>query len=135
MNTNSYPLICTRGVICFPGQEIVIDVGRESSLRAIENAQDNFNDKIVMFSQIHLDVENPGMKDLHSMGTLCEIRHVRRFDKFLRVKFRGIERVRMKDITEETSLSWPLLKWFRLLSRMKPRKLYCFECSRMLSKT
>lgn len=100
MNTNSYPLICTRGVICFPGQEIVIDVGRESSLRAIENAQDNFNDKIVMFSQIHLDVENPGMKDLHSMGTLCEIRHVRRFDKFLRVKFRGIERVRMKDITE-----------------------------------
>ncbi len=100
MNTNSYPLICTRGVICFPGQEIVIDVGRESSLRAIETAQDIFNDKIVMFSQIHLDVENPGMKDLHSMGTLCEIRHVRRFDKFLRVKFRGIERVRMKDITE-----------------------------------
>lgn len=100
MNTNTYPLICTRGVICFPGQEIVIDVGRESSLRAIENAQDNFNDKIAMFSQIHLDLENPGINDLHQMGTLCEIRHVRRFDKFLRVKFRGIERVRMKNITD-----------------------------------
>lgn len=104
MNTSTYPLICTRGVICFPGQEIVIDVGREASLQSISNAQDNYNDKIVMFSQIKMDLENPTQSDLYTMGTLCEIRHVRRFDKFLRIKFRGIERVKMISV-EEGSLS------------------------------
>ena len=40
--SQTYPLVCTRGVILFPEQEIVIDVGRQPSLKAIENAQDNF---------------------------------------------------------------------------------------------
>ena len=100
MNTKTYPLICTRGVIVFPGQEIVIDVGRENSLHAIENAQDNYNDKIAMFSQISMAVENPAESDLYHVGTLCEIRHVRRFDKFLRVKFRGIERIHLDSLQE-----------------------------------
>lgn len=100
MSANMYPIIMTRGVICFPGQEIVIDVGRESSLKSIENAQDNYNDRIVMFSQTKLDQENPSMDDIFRIGTLCEIRHVRRFDKFLRVKFRGLDRVRLLETTE-----------------------------------
>lgn len=102
MNTKTYPLICTRGVIVFPGQEIVIDVGRENSLHAIENAQDNYNDKIAMFSQISMAVENPTINDLYHTGTLCEIRHVRRFDKFLRVKFRGLERIHLESELEGT---------------------------------
>ena len=36
-----YPLVCTRGVVILPGQDIVIDVGREVSLKAVDNAQDN----------------------------------------------------------------------------------------------
>ncbi len=100
MNTKTYPIICTRGVIVFPGQEIVIDVGRPASLKAIENAQDNFNDRICMFSQVNMDTENPGEQDIYHVGTLCEIRHVRRFDKFLRVKFRGIDRVQLETFEE-----------------------------------
>ena len=93
--SQTYPLICTRGVILFPDQEIVIDVGREPSLRAIENAQDNYEDKICLFSQIDIKTENPTLKDIYSVGSLCEIRHVRRFENFLRVKFKGISRVKM----------------------------------------
>jgi ATP-dependent Lon protease len=99
MTINTYPLICTRGVIVFPEQEIVIDVGREQSLQAIENAQDNYGDKVCLFSQIHMEKENPQSEDIYSVGTLCEIRHVRRFDKFLRVKFRGLERVRLEKVS------------------------------------
>lgn len=96
MSDKIYPLICTRGVILFPDQEIVIDVGREQSLKAIENAQDNYDNQIVMFSQINMERENPLADDIYKVGTLCEIRHVRRFDKFLRVKFKGLERVELK---------------------------------------
>ena len=100
MTVKNYPLICTRGVIIFPDQEVVIDVGRPASLAAIENAQDNFGDLICLFSQKRMDLEEPGRDDLYQVGTLCEIRHVRRFDKFVRVKFRGLERVRLKKWTE-----------------------------------
>ena len=96
MTLKTYPLICTRGVIIFPDQEVVIDVGRPASLAAIENAQYNHGDLICLFSQKRMDLEDPGMDDLYEVGTLCEIRHVRRFDKFIRVKFRGLERVRLK---------------------------------------
>ena len=95
-----YPLICTRGVIVFPGQEIVIDVGREASLKAVENAQDNYESKVCLFSQKDMKVENPNINDIYGMGTLCEIRHVRRFDKFLRIKFRGIDRVELNSWTK-----------------------------------
>ncbi len=104
MNTQTYPMICTRGVIVFPGQDLVIDVGRTNSLKAIENAQDNYNDRICMFAQENQESENPGLDDIYKVGVLCEIRHIRRFDKFLRVKFRGIERVRLKSF-EEGNLS------------------------------
>ena len=96
MTLKTYPLICTRGVIIFPDQEVVIDVGRPASLAAIENAQDNHGELICLFSQKRMDLEDPAMDDLYEVGTLCEIRHVRRFDKFIRVKFRGLERVRLK---------------------------------------
>ncbi|WP_297565244.1 endopeptidase La [uncultured Faecalibaculum sp.] len=104
MTVKTYPLICTRGVIIFPDQEVVIDVGRPASLAAIENAQDNHGDLICLFSQKHMEEENPGADDLYQVGTLCEIRHVRRFDKFVRVKFRGLERVRLVKM-EETQTS------------------------------
>ncbi len=98
----TYPLICTRGVIIFPGQEIVIDVGREPSLKAVENAQDNYEEKICLFSQKEMQTDNPSMEDIYGIGTLCEIRHVRRFDKFLRIKFRGLDRIELESWTKGT---------------------------------
>ena len=32
------PLVCTRGVIVFPDQDVIIDVGREKSTRAVDEA-------------------------------------------------------------------------------------------------
>ena len=43
MELNTYPLVCTRGVVLYPNQEIVIDVGRDTSVHAVENAQDNYD--------------------------------------------------------------------------------------------
>lgn len=95
MELNTYPLVCTRGVVLYPNQEIVIDVGRDTSVHAVENAQDNYDKKICLFSQKELEQEHPGVEDIYSVGTLCEVRHIRRFDNFLRVKFRGIKRVKL----------------------------------------
>ena len=103
METRKYPLICTRGVVVFPNQEVVIDVGRPKSMASVENAQENFEDQVVLFSQKQIDIENPSVDDIYQVGVLCEIRHVRRFDKFLRVKFKGLERVRLLDVNHDIS--------------------------------
>ena len=58
MELNTYPLVCTRGVVLYPNQEIVIDVGRDTSVHAVENAQDNYDKKICLFSQKELEQEN-----------------------------------------------------------------------------
>ena len=97
MELNTYPLVCTRGVVLYPNQEIVIDVGRDTSVHAVENAQDNYDKKICLFSQKELEKENPGKEDIYPVGTLCEVCHIRRFDNFLRVKFRGIKRVKLNN--------------------------------------
>ncbi len=98
--TETYPLVCTRGVVIFPDQEIVIDVGRETSVQAVENAKENYENKIVLISQKDLKIDNPTIDDIYSFGTICEVRHIRRFDNFLRVKFKGLERAKLIDWIE-----------------------------------
>ena len=102
--SQTYPLVCTRGVILFPEQEIVITLGRDASVKAIEDAQDYYEDKVVLFSQIDLQINDPTIEDIYQVGTLCEIRHVRRFDNFLRIKFKGLDRVKLVS-WQEGSLS------------------------------
>ena len=74
------PLVCTRGVIVFPNQEVIIDVGRERSMRAVEDARQQFDRRVVLVSQKDLTIEDPEVSDLYSVGSLCEIRHIRRLD-------------------------------------------------------
>ena len=95
--TETFPLVCTRGVVVFPNQDIVIDVGREPSLQAVDNAQNNFENHIVLVSQKDITTDEPGLDDIYHVGTLCEVRHVRRFENFIRVKFRGLKRVRLNE--------------------------------------
>lgn len=94
-------LVCTRGVIVFPNQEIIIDVGREKSIRAVENGRQQENRQVVLVSQKDLTLEDPKMEDLYTVGTLCEVRHIRRLDGYLRVKFRGLQRCELHSIMEE----------------------------------
>ena len=63
MELNTYPLVCTRGVVLYPNQEIVIDVGRDTSVHAVENAQDNYDKKICLFSQKELEQEKKNQQE------------------------------------------------------------------------
>ena len=61
-NTNQQirvPLVCTRGVIVFPQQEVIIDVGRSKSVHAVEDAQNAFDSNEVLVSQKDMGTEDP----------------------------------------------------------------------------
>lgn len=98
------PLVCTRGIIIFPEQEVIIDVGREKSIHAIEEAKNDHNSQIVLVSQRELTMDDPDMKDIYTFGTLCQIKHVRKMDGYVRVKFRGAQRVEIQSITTDDQM-------------------------------
>ena len=86
------PVISTRGVIIFPGQDIMIEVGRPKSMTAIEQSQ-RLNDGYVwVVSQKDIMVDNPEEQDIYNIGTLSRIKRVRNKDGFMRVTFSGINR-------------------------------------------
>lgn len=100
-NRLQIPLVCTRGVIIFPDQEVIIDVGRSKSVHAVEEAQSTHDSHVILVAQKDLTVENPGIADLYEFGTLCTIKHIRRMDGYLRVKFRGLQRAKITSVLDD----------------------------------
>lgn len=91
-----YPLLCTRGAIVFPLQEIAIEVGRDDSVRAVNYALENVLD-MVLVSQIDLSIDSPKAEDLYTYGTLCRIKSSRNRGDHLKVVFAGVSRVRINN--------------------------------------
>ncbi|MGB4626886.1 MAG: endopeptidase La [Erysipelotrichaceae bacterium] len=94
-----YPVICTRGVIIFPNQEVIIDVGREISVKAFKMAQTNSDSLLWIVSQKDMMIDNPTTEDMFRYGTLCHIENVRRDRGTYKIKFKGLARARANTIT------------------------------------
>lgn len=90
------PILCTRGVVVFPSQQINIDVGREESKKACKYAFDN-NTYIFTVTQRNLEVEVPKAKDIYTIGAVAKIHKFRAKDNYYRVGFTGLARAIIKD--------------------------------------
>ncbi|MBR5794805.1 MAG: endopeptidase La [Erysipelotrichaceae bacterium] len=103
MDTNAVrlPVVCTRGVVVFPNQEVVIDVGRLKSLKAIDFANDYHGGKVFVVCQNDQRVNDPSIDDIYQVGTICRIAQVRKEKGFLRVKFSGLQRARIQFIEDD----------------------------------
>ena len=76
MNTQEFPeelpILPLRNNVLFPGVVIPITVGRDKSIRLIQDA--GKGDKIIgVVSQINQEDESPEIKDLYTVGTVAQI--------------------------------------------------------------
>ncbi len=94
MSKYSYPLLCTRGAVIFPMQDLAVEVGRQASIDAV-NYANAYNLNIVIVSQKDLTVDIPGPDDVFNIGTLCRIKTCRERDDHLKVIFSGLSRCRI----------------------------------------
>jgi len=69
------PLLPLRGIIVFPYMVIHLDVGREKSVNALEEAMVN-NQIIFLATQKDAKTENPGVDDVYQVGTIAEIKQL-----------------------------------------------------------
>lgn len=98
------PVIATRGVVIFPQQDILIEVGREKSMNAIEESQKYFNNQVFVVSQRDIMVDEPHEEDLYTVGTIATLRRVKSKDGFLRVTFGGLQRAKLITLTEDSRM-------------------------------
>ena len=70
-----YPLLPLRGYLVFPTSVINLDVGRSRSIDAV-NAAVRAESEIFLATQCDINVEEPGLADLHSIGTIAAIKQV-----------------------------------------------------------
>ncbi len=68
----SIPLLPLRDVVIFPHMVAPLFVGREKSIRALEEAMDN-GKKILLSAQKDAKTNDPGPDDIHSIGTIGNI--------------------------------------------------------------
>lgn len=100
----SVPVICTRGIIVFPNQDVLIEVGREKSVNAIDESNTYFNGHVWVVSQKDVLVDEPHEEDLFKFGTLCRIKNVKRKEGFMRVTFTGLERAKLVRLSEDNKM-------------------------------
>ncbi len=99
--TTSYPLLPLRDVVVFPHMVIPLFVGREKSVKALDNAMKS-DRLIVLATQRDAHVSVPGKDDLFEVGTIAEI--LKLPDGTIKVLVEGIARVYLADFIagEET---------------------------------
>jgi len=95
------PVIATRGVLIFPGQEVMIEVGRDKSINAVEESMAYFDGQVFIVSQKDVLVDDPHSQDLYTMGTICRIKTTKKKEGFLRVTFIGQERASIIRLSED----------------------------------
>ena len=97
----SVPLVATRGVIVFPGQDVLIEVGRPKSINAVNLANDSYDAMVFIDCQKDIRVEDPAKDDLYEIGALAKIKIIRRKEGFLRVTFTGMKRARLVSMSDD----------------------------------
>ncbi len=70
------PLLPLRGMMVFPYMMVHLDVGRERSMAALEQAMVGDDREIMLTAQIDGEVDAPGQDDLYQVGTIAEIRQL-----------------------------------------------------------
>lgn len=99
------PVLPLRGVTIFPEMVMHFDVGREKSLKAIEEAMKQ-NEMILAVSQRDADVDEPKREDLYEIGTLVEIKQtVKVGEDQLKVLVKGTARAKILTLQDEIYMS------------------------------
>ncbi|GAW30509.1 endopeptidase La [Carboxydocella sp. JDF658] len=96
------PLLPLRGILVFPHMVIHLDVGREKSIRAIDEAMTQER-LIFLTTQKEAQNDNPGPEDVYAIGTIAEVKQLLKLPGgTIRVLVEGLARARIrKYIAEE----------------------------------
>ena len=97
---NTMPVLALRGMTVLPGMLVHLDISREITKRAIEEAM-AVDGRIFITLQRNEETESPSFYDLHEIGVISSIRQVVKLkDNVIRVMISTEQRGRMLSMTQ-----------------------------------
>ncbi len=95
------PLLPLRGLTVFPYMTLYFDVGREKSIRALEEAM--INDQLIfLVAQKDASTDSPSEEDIYSIGTISKVKQLLKLQgDTIRVLVEGISRAEIKNIIQK----------------------------------
>jgi ATP-dependent Lon protease len=95
------PVLPLRDVVVYPHMVIPLFVGRDKSMRALEQAMESER-QILLVAQKSPDIDDPAIEDLHTVGTLAGVLQLLKLpDGTVKVLVEGQARVNIDSYTEE----------------------------------
>ena len=96
-----YPVLPLRDIVVYPKMIVPLFVGREKSIRALQEVVDN-DKNIVLATQKNAAVEEPVPDDIYHIGTLGTILQLLKLpDGTVKVLIEGLERVKIEKFEKE----------------------------------
>lgn len=96
----SVPTIATRGVILFPNQEVMIEVGRPKSLEAISAAMDSEKKLVFIVTQKDVLNNDPTIAELYDVGTIAKVVKVSEEKDYSKLTLRGLVRAKITNFDD-----------------------------------
>lgn len=119
------PVICTRGMIVFPGHEISLDVGRNFSLKAIDRSVNEFDENIIFISQKNPLDEKTDFEHVYHYGTLCKVKRRIKRDNHGTIKLtvKGEKRIEILTLEEKDGCLFAKTKYLEDISGDKNEEI------------
>ncbi len=94
------PVLPLRDVVVFPHMVIPLFVGRDKSMRALEQAM-VADKRILLVAQKSAETDDPASADLYQIGTLAQVLQLLKLpDGTIKVLVEGVSRVNVTDIVD-----------------------------------
>src|SRR5471030_997175 len=97
-----YPVLPLRDIVVFPHMIVPLFVGREKSVRALEQVMLGEEKQIILVTQKNANHDDPNAADLYTVGTLGTVLQLLKLpDGTVKVLVEGGQRVRLTKILDD----------------------------------
>ncbi|MDD4146807.1 MAG: LON peptidase substrate-binding domain-containing protein, partial [Clostridia bacterium] len=109
-NRRTLPLLPLRGILVFPYMVVHLDVGREKSIKALEEAMLQERE-IFLATQMDVQADDPEQKEIYRVGCVAEVKQLLKLPGgTIRVLVEGLRRAEIVEYLEEDSFYRVIIK-------------------------